>query len=291
MKLADIYANGFGLSFELFPPKTEQGEKALFGHVAKLIQLGPSFITCTYGAGGSTRTKTLRIIAEVKRRFEIAVASHLTCVGATKDELRAYLAEAADAGVDYIVALRGDPPQGETEFRPVADGLSYANELVELVKNEFPGYGIAVAGYPEKHQEAPSMEVDLENLKRKVDSGADVVVTQLFYDNDDFFRFRDRCEQIGIRQPIIPGLLPVTNLAQIKRITSMCGAKMPTSFLDELGKRDDAQWQTDVGIAFATKQVQDLMDGGVAGLHFYVLNKSEATLRVASQVNPPLRAT
>lgn len=135
------------------------------------------------------------------------------------------------------------------------------------------------------------MEVDLENLKRKVDCGADVVVTQLFYDNNDFFRFRDRCEQVGIRQPIIPGLLPVTNLAQIKRITSMCGATMPTSFLDELAQKDDAQWQTEVGIAFATRQVQDLMDRGVAGLHFYVLNKSEATLRVASQVNPPLRAT
>lgn len=291
MKLADIYANGrFGLSFELFPPKTDEGEKALFRHVEKLVELGPSFITCTYGAGGSTRTKTLGIINEVKKRFSLPVASHLTCVGSTKEQLRDFLRQAQSEGVDYLVALRGDPPKGETEFKPVANGLQYANELVSLIRAEFPEFGIAVAGYPEKHQEAPSMEVDLANLKRKVASGADSIVTQLFYDNDDFFRFRDQCEQIGIDVPIIPGLLPVTNLAQIKRITSMCGAKLPVKFLEELGRKDDPAWQSSVGIEHATRQVQDLLDRGVAGLHFYVLNKSAATLQVATQVNPPLKA-
>ena len=290
MKLADVYADGkFGLSFELFPPKTEAGEKALYAHVEKLVELGPSFITCTYGAGGSTQSKTLEIISQVKERFGMPVASHLTCVGATRDDLHAYLETAKQAGVDYIVALRGDPPKGETEFKPVADGLSYANELVALIRDGFgDSFGIAVAGYPEKHQEAPSMEADLTNLKRKVDCGADSVVTQLFYRNDDFFRFRDQCEATGINVPIIPGLLPVTNLAQIKRITKLCAAYLPEEFVTKLGEKDDADWQTKVGIEFATKQVQELIDQGVAGLHFYVLNKSEATLQVARQVSPPL---
>ena len=153
----------------------------------------PDFITCTYGAGGSTRHKTLDIVEQVQRQFGCPVASHLTCVGSTVDELRAYLREAAQRGIDNIVALRGDPPKGETQFKPVAGGLTYANELVALIRGEFPQFGIAVAGYPETHREAPSPEADLENLRRKVDAGADVVITQLFYDNDDFFRFRDRC--------------------------------------------------------------------------------------------------
>lgn len=292
MKLADCYGNGrFGLSFELFPPKTKAGERAMYQHVEKLAKLSPSFITCTYGAGGSTQSKTLEIISEVKKRFSLPIASHLTCVGATRDDLRAYLQQAESQGVDHIVALRGDPPKGETEFKPVANGLSYANELVEMIKSEFPSFGIAVAGYPEKHQEAPSLEVDLQNLKRKVDAGADSVVTQLFYVNDDFFRFRDQCQTLGIEIPVVPGLLPVTNLAQIKRITSLCAAKLPKEFIDKLSEReDDADWQLKVGVEFATNQVQELIDQGVAGLHFYVLNKSEATLQVANQVSPPLTA-
>jgi len=289
MKLPSVYADGrFGLSFELFPPKTEAGEKALYAHVDKLAALSPSFITCTYGAGGSTQTKTLDILKRVKQDTTLPVASHLTCVGSTRDDLRTYLTEAQAEGIDYIVALRGDPPKGETEFKPVENGFSYANELVAFIKDEFPSFGIAVAGYPEKHQEAASLEVDLTNLKRKVDSGADSIVTQLFYCNEDFFRFRDRCQDLGITQPIVPGLLPVTNLAQIKRITSMCAAKLPMDLVEELSKNEDGDWQAKVGIDFATRQVQELIDQGVPGLHFYVLNKSEATLQVATQVSPPL---
>ena len=291
MKLADVYADSrFGLSFELFPPRAEKGEKALYSHVEKLVELSPSYITCTYGAGGSTQSKTLDIIGQVKQRFGLPVASHLTCVGSTKDQLRDYLNRAQGQGVDYIVALRGDPPKGETEFKAVEDGLSYANELVSLIRDDFgDAFGIAVAGYPEKHQQAPSMEVDLQNLKRKVDAGADGVITQLFYSNDDFFEFRDRCEQMGINVPIVPGLLPVTSLAQIQRIASLCAAKLPADFVEELGRKEDEDWQTKVGIEFATKQVQELIDRGVAGLHFYLLNKSQATLQVASQVTPPLQ--
>lgn len=281
MSLSAVYGpEKFGLSFELFPPKNPAAEDALYGHVAELMRLGPNFVTCTYGAGGSTRAKTLEIVHEVKQRFAVPVASHLTCVGSTVDELRTYLRDARLRGVDHIVALRGDPPRGETEFRPVVGGLTYANELVNLIRTEFPEFGIAVAGYPETHQEAPSPEADLANLKRKVDTGADVVITQLFYDNADFFRFRDRCASAGIRVPLVPGVLPVTNLAQIQRITALCGARLPQEFVARLGQRDDEAWQFNVGVEFASRQVQNLLDAGVPGLHFYVLNRSQATAAV-----------
>ena len=285
MSLAQHYlANRLAISFELFPPKTAAGEEALFSHVAQLTNFKPSFVTCTYGAGGSTRQKTLEIVNQVKTRFRVPVASHLTCVGSTTDQLRAYLTEAVRSGVDYIVALRGDPPAGDATFKPVQGGLSYANELVALIRGEFPDLGIAVAGYPEKHREAPSMEVDLQNLQRKVESGADIIITQLFYNNDDFFRFRDRCHQLGIRVPIIPGILPVTNLSQIKRITSLCGAGLPEQFLTNLGQREDDDWQFQVGVEFATEQVRGLINAGVPGIHFYVLNKSQATSSVLQAV-------
>ena len=197
MKLSAAYGPGkFGLSFELFPPKTPQGITSLFQHVTRLVEFKPSFITCTYGAGGSTQETTLDIVARVHREFGLPVATHLTCVGSTVDQLREYLRTAHASGVANVVALRGDPPKGDTAFTPVAGGFRYANELVSLIHSEFPEFGIAVAGYPETHQEAPSPDADLANLKRKVDAGADVVVTQLFYNNDDFFRFRDRCHAL-----------------------------------------------------------------------------------------------
>jgi methylenetetrahydrofolate reductase (NADPH) len=289
MRFSEAYGLGrFGLSFELFPPKTAEGETQLFLHLQELVAFQPDFITCTYGAGGSTRSKTLDIISRVHREFNVPVASHLTCVGSTVDDLRAYLREAWERDIENIVALRGDPPKGETTFNAVAGGLRYANELVALIASEFPQFGIAVAGYPEMHQEAPSPEVDLENLKRKVDAGADIVLTQLFYDNDDFFRFRDRCQAAGITVPIVPGILPVTNLAQIKRITSLCGAKLPGGFLNALERHsDDESGQFEVGVDFATLQVQELINGEVPGVHFYVLNKSQATARVLSAVTRP----
>ena len=282
MNLRDAYGPGkFGLSFELFPPKSEAGETELFQHVAELVTFRPDFITCTYGAGGSTQSKTLDVIERVRREFHIAVASHLTCVGATIDQLRAYLIQAERRGVTNIVALRGDPPKGETEFRAVEGGLRYANELVSLIHAEFPQLGIAVAGYPEKHLEAPDLDTDLANLKRKVESGADAVLTQLFYDNADFFEFRRRAAALGIHKPIVPGILPVTNLAQIKRITSLCGAVLPKEFTAALECcGDDAAKQFDVGVEFAVRQVRELLDSGVPGIHFYVLNKSPATSRV-----------
>jgi len=281
MTLTTYYTPGrLGLSFELFPPKTDAGDEALLRHVEQLVRFQPDFITCTYGAGGSTRDKTLDVVQQVKRQHRLPVASHLTCVGSTVERLRDYLRDAALRGIDYIVALRGDPPQGQTDFRPEPGGLRYANELVALIRAEFPGFGIAVAGYPETHREAPSPEADLQNLKRKVDCGADIVITQLFYDNEDFFRFRDRCEAAGIRVPLIPGILPVTSLSQIQRITALCGACLPDHFVSALGQHDDEAWQFQLGVEFATRQVQGLIDAEVPGIHFYVLNKSPATSAV-----------
>jgi methylenetetrahydrofolate reductase (NADPH) len=281
MQLRDFFSSDRkGLSFELFPPKTDEQVENLMATVADLNEFEPDFYTCTYGAGGSTRDRTLQILRAVKERFGHRVATHLTCVGSTVDQLRTYLNAALELGTDYVVALRGDPPKGETEFKQVAGGLRYANDLVSLIRSEYPQIGVAVAGYPEVHQEAPSAEIDLENLKRKVDCGADIIVTQLFYENDDYFRFVDQCRARGIDIPIVPGILPVTNLAQIQRITSLCKAKLPQSFVDRLAERESTEWQFQVGVEFATAQVAELLSGGVPGVHFYVLNKSQATSEV-----------
>lgn len=273
------------ISFELFPPKTEKGEANLYRHVETLMQFKPDFITCTYGAGGSTQSKTIEIINNVKERFDIPVASHLTLVGSTADQLREYLEKAKSMGVDHIVALRGDPPEGSDQFQQTDGGFQYANELVELLHSEFNQFGVFVAGYPEKHREAPSMDTDLDNLKRKVDAGADAVITQLFYCNDDFFRFRDACDARGINVPIIPGLLPVTDLKQVQRISSLCGAKLPSDFVDDLAATDD---QFEVGVDQAVAQIDALKKGGIDGLHLYVLNKSKATVEIMkrSDSNP-----
>ncbi len=286
MSIKDAYENGrFGLSFELFPPKSPESEAMMWQTVEDLMAFDPVLVTCTYGAGGSTRGTTLDVIEGVRSRHAVPVASHLTCVGSSIDELRDYLREARDRGVEAIVALRGDPPKGEMSFTPAAGGLRYASELVALVRGEFPEFGILVAGYPETHQEAVSADADLENLKRKCEAGGDVVVTQLFYDNADFFRFRDRCAAIGITQPIVPGVMPVTNYAQIRRIASLCKARLPDAFtraFEAAGADDAAQFEA--GVEFAARQVQGLLDGGVPGIHFYVLNKSPATARVLRQV-------
>jgi methylenetetrahydrofolate reductase (NADPH) len=286
MTLRDAYTAGrFGLSFELFPPKTPESEAVMWQTVDELMAYEPALITCTYGAGGSTQSKTLDVISGVRARHDVPVASHLTCVGSSVDELRGYLREARDRGVAAIVALRGDPPKGETSFTPVAGGLRYASELVALIRSEFPEFGILVAGYPETHQEAVSQDADLENLKRKCDAGGDVVVTQLFYDNADFLRFRERCDTLGITAPIVPGVMPVTNFAQIRRIASLCKARLPDSFTREFeAAGDDEAAQFEAGVALAARQVEELVEAGVPGIHFYVLNKSPATVRVLEHV-------
>ena len=286
MPITDAYTPGrLGLSFELFPPKTPESEAAMWKTVDELMAFEPALVTCTYGAGGSTRSKTLDVIAGVRARHEVPVASHLTCVGSSVDDLRAYLREAHDRGVAAIVALRGDPPRGQQTFTQAVGGLRYAAELVALIRAEFPGFGILVAGYPETHQEAVSPAADLENLARKCAAGADVVVTQLFYDNADFFRFRDACGRLGVAAPIVPGVMPVTNYAQIRRIASLCKARLPDAFTRAFeAAGDDEAAQFEAGVDYAARQVEELVAEGVPGVHFYVLNKSPATIRVLEHV-------
>ncbi len=286
MSIKDAYTDSrLGLSFELFPPKTPESEAVMWRTVDELMAFDPAMITCTYGAGGSTRGTTLDVLKGVLARHDLPVASHLTCVGSSIDELRDYLRESLAIGVAAIVALRGDPPKGETAFRPVDGGLRYASELVALILSEFPEFGILVAGYPETHQEAISAQADLENLKRKCDAGGDVVVTQLFYDNADFFRFRDRCASLGITQPIVPGVMPVTNYSQVRRIASLCKAQLPESFTQSFeAAGDDEAAQFEAGVTYAARQVEELIAAGVPGIHFYVLNKSPATIRVLDHV-------
>lgn len=287
MKIVDVYGKGkFGLSFEIFPPKSDAGEAQLFAALEALMVFRPSFVSCTYGAGGSTRDKTLELTVKISKIFGVTTAAHRTCVESTEEEIRQWLKKATDEGIENIIALRGDPPQGETEFKKPKGGLAYANELVTLIRREFPHFSIAVAGYPETHREAPSAEIDLANLKRKVDAGADAVITQLFYDNRDFFEFRRRYLEVGITEPLVPGILPVINMAQIQRIASLCGAKLPASFLAELEQhRDDPDGQLKVGVEYAIRQCQGLLHSGIPGLHFYVLNRAEAPRRILQALN------
>lgn len=289
MRIQDLYGSGkFGLSFEIFPPRSEAGEEQLFSALAELMAFRPSMVTCTYGAGGSTRDKTLELLVRVRETFRVSTAAHLTCVGSTVEDLRKWLRRATEMGIENIIALRGDPPQGDAAFTPVDGGLAYANELVALIRREFRHFGVGVAGYPETHQEAPSPEVDLENLKRKVDAGADVVITQLFYRNRAFFDFASRYRRAGISAPLVPGLLPALNLEQIRRITSLCGASLPAPLAADLEKhRDDPAGQVAVGVEYAIRQCRELIGFGVPGIHFYVLNKAEATRKVLEALGFP----
>ncbi len=281
-----LYVPGqVGWSFEIFPPKTAEAEVALYQTCRELNRYGPAFLSITYGAGGSTREKSLEIARRLIQDHRAKVTAHFTCVGSTVEQIRAWLQEAQRIGVANIMALRGDPPQGQTNFIAVEGGLRYASELVQLIRREFPGFGIGVAGYPETHIEAQSAELDLENLKRKVDQGGDVVYTQLFYDNADYFRFCERCAQTGIKAPVVPGLLPVLSLKQVQRITTLCKAKLPRQLLAQLQRyENDPAGQMTVGIEHCTRQVQGLVSAKSPGIHFYVLNRIDSVRRILENV-------
>lgn len=289
MRFTEAYRNGrFGLSFEIFPPKTAAGDEALYASAESMMLHRPSFVTVTYGAGGTTREKTLELAVALREGYGVSTAAHLTCVGSSRDDLRDWLKKAADRGIQNIVALRGDPPQGQAHFVPTDGGPAHANELVSFIRDEFPDFSIAVAGYPETHREAPSPEADLANLKRKVEAGADVVITQLFYDSADFLAFRRRYEAAGIRVPLIPGILPVINFAQIRRITGMCGAKLPPHLVAQLeAHKDDPEAELEIGVNHAIQQCRELLDAGVPGLHFYVLNKAVAPFLILDALTKP----
>lgn len=287
MHIRDNYGSGkFGLSIEIFPPKTSAGDVALFESLDRLIAFKPGFVSCTYGAGGSTSKRTVELCVEIQRRYSVAATSHFTCVGSTRDELIDWLKFARQSGIQNIMALRGDPPSGQADFKPVDGGLRYANELVALIRENFSDMGIGVGGYPEKHPEAPDAKTDLNNLKRKVDAGADAIFTQLFFVNDNFYRFRDRCEEAGIRVPIIPGIMPVTEFARIKRITALCGAVFPAALSSQLeAVQTEEAAQFEIGVKWAIQQCRDLVQHGVPGLHFYALNKSPACEQILSALN------
>ncbi|MCH2203187.1 MAG: methylenetetrahydrofolate reductase [NAD(P)H] [Fuerstiella sp.] len=282
MRLSEVFSGDeFAISIEIFPPKTEEGDQRLRSHLKQLIEYHPAFVSCTFGAGGSTPQRTLDWCREIQNDLHRTAVAHLTCVGSTREQLIELLGTAETAGVRNIMALRGDAPQGTDRFRAVEGGFRYANELVELIREQHPDWGIGVAGYPEKHQEAPSPEVDLQNLKRKVDSGADAVVTQLFFSNDCFFSFRDRCQALGIKIPIVPGIMPITDFARIQRITSMCGSSFPDDLAARLSAvQNDKVAQFEIGLEHAIHQCEHLKAEGVPGIHFYALNRSDACRRI-----------
>ncbi|MBI2856442.1 MAG: methylenetetrahydrofolate reductase [NAD(P)H] [Chloroflexi bacterium] len=289
MKFADYYRDGHpAISFELFPPRTEAGLAALEERLPRLISLKPSFITVTYGAMGTTRERTLEIASKIRNEYGMETAHHLTCVASSRDEMSEILEDIRKHNIENIVALRGDPPQGEATFTPPKDGYSHANELVQHIRR-FGGFGVAVAGYPEKHTEAPDLETDLGNLKRKLDAGADAVITQLYYDNRHFYEFVDRCRSIGIQQPIVPGLMPILNVEQIKRITGLCGATIPPDLLGQLeGAKDDEERVHQIGITHTANQALDLLNHGVPGIHFYVLNQYFHIAEIMERIRPAL---
>ncbi|MEZ6040181.1 MAG: methylenetetrahydrofolate reductase [NAD(P)H] [Planctomycetaceae bacterium] len=282
MQLSEMFANDeFVVSIEIFPPKTSDGDVALKRHLQTLMAYHPAFVSCTYGAGGSTRDRTVYWCQHIQNELKSTAMAHFTCVGSTREELLSWLEEAKSAGVHNIMALRGDPPEGQKNFKPADGGLANANELVELIRSAHPEFGIGVAGYPEKHIEAPSMETDLLNLKRKVDAGADAIFTQLFFVNDSFYRFRDACGQLGMTLPIVPGIMPITDFARIKRITSMCGTIFPDALAQRLeAVKDDSAAQFEIGVEHAVKQCEQLRAEGVPGIHFYALNKSDACQKI-----------
>ncbi len=281
MRIGDIYRDGFGLSIEVFPPKTADGDAALAETLEELAPYRPAFVSCTYGAGGTTRGRTIEWCRTIQARFGLTATAHFTCVGSSRADLLGWLAEADAAGVRNIMALRGDIPVGESAFVPASDGLRFANELVCLIRERHPDFGIGVAGYPEKHPEAADHPTDLENLKRKVGCGADAVFTQLFFVNDSFLRFRDEATAAGIDVPIVPGLMPITSFERIKRITALCGAAFPGDLARRLeAAKDNAADQFEIGVDYAVAQCRELASAGVPGMHFYVLNKSQACQRI-----------
>ena len=283
MRIDEILAaRGPVFSFEFFPPKTEAGEHNLYAALSELRTLEPSFVSVTYGAGGSTRSKTIEIVKRIRDEYGLEAMAHFTCVGATVSELHATLDEMRQAGIDNVLALRGDPPAGEEEWTKTEGGLEYSRELVQLIAADYP-FAIGAACFPETHIHAASPEEDLQHLVEKVGAGADFLITQLFFDNAFYFDFLRRARETGITVPIIPGIMPITRVGQIERMAAMCGSAIPDPLRRELHARgEDSEAVLDFGVAYATLQCAELLAAGAPGIHFYTLNRSPTTRAILS---------
>jgi methylenetetrahydrofolate reductase (NADPH) len=275
VKLADLYARpGLTLSVEFFPPKTEKGEENLFSEIETIKRLNPGFCSVTYGAGGSTREKTIDLVETIRDGCGLEVMCHLTVVGQSKADARAILRRLRTKGIENLLALGGDPPQGMADWRPHPDGFQHAIELVQEAVT-LGGFSIGVAGFPEVHPRAESRAADMAFLKEKVDAGAAVVITQLFFDNENYYRFVEDLRKLGVTVPIVPGVLPILSAPQVRRFTALCSARIPTKLEQELTKvESDDDAAVELGIEYATRQCEDLIRFGIPGLHFYSLNKS-----------------
>jgi methylenetetrahydrofolate reductase (NADPH) len=269
-------------SFEFFPPKSDEGMRSLFETIARLRALEPAFVSITYGAGGSTRTRTVELAKQIRNELGLDVLAHVTCVGATKDELRRLFDELAEANIENIMALRGDPPKGATGFVAERGGFGHADELIAMLAREYD-FCIGAACYPETHPEAFNAETDLRYLVAKVRAGAHFLTTQLFFDNERYFTFVQRVRSLGVDVPILPGIMPITDYRQLQRFTEMCGAEIPARLRSELERRsEEPEAVLDFGVAYATLQCADLLARGAPGIHFYTLNRSPATRAVCS---------
>ncbi len=282
MHISKIFEkNRTAFSFELFPPKTEEASNQLFGTIKALSPLELAYVSVTYGAGGSTRELTHDLVVRIQKETDLTVVSHLTCVGSTRKEVYNILKKYHDSGIENILALRGDPPRGKQHFKPEVDGFSYAIELVEFIKDCFPDMGVGVAGYPEGHPETPNRLKEIDYLKAKVDAGADYICTQLFFDNRDFYDFRERCRMAGINVPIVAGLTPITSVSLMNRMSEFAaGTRVPSGLLKAVNRAENDECIKDVGVHWATEQVRDLIDHNADGIHFYTLNRSDATLQI-----------
>ena len=269
-------------SFEFFPPKTDDGVRQLFEAISHLRDLEPTFVSVTYGAGGSVRTRTVDLVTRIRRELDIEPVAHLTVVDATVDDLRAILDGLRDAGIDNVLALRGDPPEGDERFVATVGGLAHSNELMELITADY-GFCVGGACYPEKHPESADGDEDVRSAKRKADAGASYLITNLFFDNRMYFDFVARARVAGVTVPIIPGIMPVTNVGQIRRFTSKIGASIPGALLDALRSREnDPDAVLQLGVAWTTLQCAELLAGGAPGVHFYTMNRSPATRAILS---------
>jgi len=282
MKISSLFGRGSPVvSFEFFPPKTDEGVESLYRTVEELRPCRPSFVSVTYGAGGSTRDRTLELVSRIQRELGITTMAHLTCVGSTREEIGEVVKRLVDSGIQNILALRGDPPKGETTFRATAGGFAYATELVAFLRDKFADLCIGAACYPEGHVETRDLERDLQHLVTKVAAGVDFLVSQLFFDNADYQAFLRRARSAGITVPIVPGLMPVTNVGQTERFTQMCGARIPQELYRRLRiVANDASAVVATGVQWSVDQGRALLRDGAPGLHFYTLNRSSATLAV-----------